>query len=380
MIGTYIPVPTDLFNPSVVNHIDFVPCLPPPVCNSNGTMTVQVSQGPEDPRFFLFKGDIYVSFFSYDNIINSRNRDDLLHKIQSGSYLGYYGTGTNICEPTDDGLVGRMHVAKVQYHSVHNKCIFASTVPIYQDAFQFEDNSVVKNWLAFSYKDELYFIYQISPEFTVLRVSHMGTTSWNTTVASTSSTPESIRKLDTEASSFSGTSAVTRLLPNVIEPFQTHPSSSFLSTSSHLSYLSATALEKSKRRSAVASSVHGSVNPVLIDSAMSLLQQSYFLSIFHTVSDCSDLNYASYFFALSATVPFEVIAMSTRLPLNLRGLSSRECGGKEPFGFVSGLEVYLDSKNHTLVDVGYGVCDVSSRRLTIALTDIESDMLTSNMV
>jgi len=255
--------------------------------------------------------------------VTSLNRE----AVTSSSYLGFFGTGTHICEPTGDGLIGRMYVTKLYSGIPINKCITSPLVPVYQDTMNFTINSIVKNWLAFSYQDDLYFIHQISPEFIVLRVTTMTETNWSTSIASVSKTPPKVQLL------------------NVSD-----------------------------------SIIHGSANPVLIKASKSSWKRDYYLSIFHILSNDSDSNYASYFFSFSPLLPFRIDGVSTRIELNLQGYSSMNCGGKaSPFGFVSGLEVFV-CRNESLglcVDVGYGVCDMTSRKITTRLLDLEKHMMTS---
>jgi hypothetical protein len=37
-------------------------------CNSNGTRTIQISTGVEDPRLVRWKDGVYATFFSFDNV------------------------------------------------------------------------------------------------------------------------------------------------------------------------------------------------------------------------------------------------------------------------------------------------------------------------
>lgn len=120
-----------------------------------------------------------MSVFSYDNIVTPSNRD----AVMSSKYLGLYGTGTHACGASSDGLIGRMHVARLLPKPI-NKCVMSPLIPVYQDVLRFENNSIVKNWLAFSSDEKLYFIHQISPTFIVLETTVMADTHWSTALAS----------------------------------------------------------------------------------------------------------------------------------------------------------------------------------------------------
>lgn len=303
-----------------------------------------MSDGPEDPRLFVFNGTTYISLFSYDNILTTSNRAFTC----SSSYLGFYGTGTHVCKATSDGLIGRMYIAELSQHNSLNKCIATPLIPVYQESLKFEKNSIVKNWLAFSFSEELYFIHQISPRFLIMKTTVMNETYWSTSLASDTKTPDKVRKLDFSLRSEGGISITTKF---------------FFSTSASSSTLS---------------SIHGSANPVLIRASTSHWNEDYYLSVFHTTSNQSDNNYASYFFSFSSHLPFRITGLSKRMPLNLQDYSSLNCGGKDPFGFVSGLEA-LVCRNASLgicIDVGYGVCDKTSRKMTMSLLDIEMRMMT----
>lgn len=322
-------------NSVVVDIKQFVPCMPPPVCNVNGTLVVKLTTGPEDPRVFTHKESKYISFFSYDNIIGANNPYGI--GTYDEDYVGYYGTGTHLCLATPDGLIGRMYVSKLNPHPP-NRCLLQQLIPIYQDSFHFANDSIVKNWLAFSLDSELYFIHQICPTFIVTRISEMTETEWIATEHSSVTTPSSITVLDTYNS---------RKRDDTIE------------------------------KSAVASNIHGSVNPILVLSEKSSWGGSYFLSIFHVLSDDPKSSYASYAFAFTPHSPFYITALSKRLPLNLTGYSSYRCGGKFPFAFVSGLEIFPCKSNpvDSCLVISYGVCDKESRVSVMNLRDFETKMM-----
>ena len=323
-------------NSVVIDINQFVPCMPPPVCNANGTLVVKVTSGPEDPRIFSYEGAKYISFFSYDNIIGANYSYGI--STYDENYVGYYGTGTNLCIPTPDGLIGRMYVSKI-YPSPPNECMLQQLVPIYQDGFHFTNNSIIKNWLAFSLDSELYFIHQISPQFIVTKISVMTETEWVATLHSSVTTPSSIIALDSY---------------NSVDK------------------------DESSGKSAITSNIHGSVNPVLINSEISSWNTSYFLSIFHVLSNDPSSSYAAYAFAFCPYYSFNITALSNRLPLNLTGYSSYRCGGKFPFAFVSGIEIFpceANSSEACLV-ISYGVCDQESRVSVMKLVDFETNMMT----
>jgi len=324
---------------AVLNINDFIPCMPPPVCNANGTLVVKVTSGPEDPRIFSYNGSTYISFFSYDNINNENAAYD------PTSYQGYYGTGTKICVPTSDGLIGRMYVSKI-YPVPPNACMLEPLIPINQGSFQFANYSIIKNWLAFSDgESDLYFIHQISPQFIVMKIVFVSDIEWFATVDSTSDTPREILDLDLFETSDQDD-------PSVVD------SSSW---------------------SAIASNIHGSVNPVYVNAEQSSWGKSYYLSIFHVISSSSQSSsYASYAFSFDEfSRPFKISALSSRLPLNLTGYSFSTCGRKFPFAFVSGLEIAGCQSNATTACllISYGVCDLESRISVMSLQEFEINMM-----
>jgi len=259
----------------VVDINNFKPCMLPPNCNTNGTVVVKTNKGPEDPRVIYYQGVYYLTLFSYDNIVTQSANDP---KLDPG-YLGDYGTQTDVCVPSEDGLVGRMYLAQLADVSP-NKCVIMSIKPIYQSSFVFEQNSIVKNWLAFSYYDQsLYFVHQIAPEFTVMVVDDIAADHVDTSMAYSTPTPHRILDLET--------------------------------------YSNKTGLLNSNALS-IKSNIHGSVNPVWISpeqTSFKNLATGYHLSILHVLSEDSATNYAAYAFAFCPEPPFSLIAMSERLKL-----------------------------------------------------------------
>ena len=74
------------WNAYVISVGKFIPCIPVPTCNTNGTVVVKLTTGPEDPRIFHYNGVEYLSFFSYDNIVDSQNNNTVLSQDYVGSY------------------------------------------------------------------------------------------------------------------------------------------------------------------------------------------------------------------------------------------------------------------------------------------------------
>ncbi len=101
------------------------PCLPPVTCDAAGVAVFKVNSGPEDPRVFLFKGELYVSFFSYDSIVNGNATSPKF----SADYGGAFETGTDECVPTADGLIGRMYVSKINPAPL-SPCILGDLLPV----------------------------------------------------------------------------------------------------------------------------------------------------------------------------------------------------------------------------------------------------------
>jgi hypothetical protein len=332
-------------NSVVASVKQFVPCMPPPVCNVNGTLVVKLTSGPEDPRIFAYNGSKYISYFSYDNIIGANNTYGI--SLYDDNYVGYYGTGTHLCIATPDGLIGRMYVSKLNPHPP-NRCLLQQLIPVYQDSFRFANDSIVKNWLAFSLQSELYFIHQICPQFIVMRVSETTETEWIATEHSSVATPSSIIALDKPTHQ-----------PTALKYFSSE-------------------LEDSIVKTAIASNIHGSVNPILVLSDKSSWSTTYFLSIFHVLSNDPKTSYASYAFSFTPYSPFYITGLSKRLPLNVTGYSSYRCGGKFPFAFVSGLEIFPCKSNpvHACLAISYGVCDKESRVSIMDLRDFETKMMT----
>ena len=177
---------------SKISIVNFKPCISPPICNANGTVTIKMTTGPEDPRLFVFQEHLYMTMFSYDNVYNAT-----LH--EANDYKGAWGTGSDLCEPTPDGLIGRMYIMKVE------ECGEGKAIPVYQDGLQFVENTVVKNWLTFNYynteeeNEELYFIHQISPSVVIMKTTEITESYVNTSVQYIIDTPAEILSLDSTA-------------------------------------------------------------------------------------------------------------------------------------------------------------------------------------
>jgi hypothetical protein len=365
VLGTY--------NPSVgfqqavlLRHDDFLPCLPPPTCSDNGTVALKVSTGPEDPRLFTFRGDNYVSVFSYDNLYANGTSP-----VTDG--YGDYGSQSNLCVPSEDGLIGRMYIAKVATVQA-NPCILSSLAPVIQAGLTFSNYSIVKNWLAFTGYDgvspdeQLFFVHQISPHFVVMQVMSMDDSAVYTEVAFNTTAPAEILRLDMNARGLSADYTLVQqssgqtayLTPNQLAYQQGDASDVGVDIIPGLAY------------DDTLSAVHGSVNPVLISGGFTPSGEDVYLSIFHTVSDDPDLNYAHYAFTMCGAAPFKISGISKRLTLTTKptARSVSMCGGR-PFAFVSGLALGdctdPDSEGLTCLIMSYGVCDVESRVSEIKL-------------
>ena len=123
------------------------------------------------------------------------------------------------------------------------------------------------------------------------------------------------------------------------------------------------------------SNIHGNVNPILIERTDDNgIDYSYFLSVFHTVSEEDELNYASYAFTFCPQAPFQISAVSkNRIPLQT---GSATCGGRSPFGFVSGLstEACSEEDPSQCLVMTYGVCDHESRVAYVKLNEFEQTL------
>ena len=318
---------------AVVVDIKFKPCMPEPVCNKNGTTVFKITTQPEDPRFFFYNGSFYITMFSYDNIVTNVSTE---YKL-SRDYIGDYGTGTDVCTSTADGLIGRMYILKVPSGGIL-PCMFDfinSAVPVLQNQTKFPKGSITKNWLAFTFinvsssREHLYFIYQISPVFVIMEVDNPD---------SEIAYSYEVFRTDT---------------PSFISQFDTYTRSGSLNDDSeHGGYLASHVLP---------SNIHGSVNPIFFSDQ--------YVSIFHVLSDNVVRNYATYVFAFCPEPPFKIISVSKR-PLRLY-LDACQ-GSKAPMAFVSGLTLgpctgeNQYSKNCFIVS--YGVCDESSRVIRINAT------------
>lgn len=304
----------------------FKPCMPEPICNKNGTSVFKITTGPEDPRLFQYNGNYYLTMFGYDNIMSNRTMDTL-----SSKYFGEFGTGTEVCIPKSDGLIGRMHILKLPKNGPISSydCVLQDSViaPIMQNQTVYPNNSVTKNWLAFSFQTRLFFIDQISPSFSIMEVVDPDTEVVYAFQAYSSDTPSIIKSLDTNSS------------------FGSLNNSQIFS-----------------------SNIHGGANPVRY--------KDQYVSIFHVLSASASENYANYMFTFCPNPPFKIITRSQE-PLYL-DMSACE-GRSNPIAFVSGLTLgpctgeNVGSKNCFLVT--YGVCDTASRIIRINATAYMNNMM-----
>jgi peptidoglycan/LPS O-acetylase OafA/YrhL len=311
----------------IIDIPNFKPCVPEPICNTNGTIVVKVTSGPEDPRIFKFLGQEYLSFFAYDNVITSENNAT----VTNSEYVGYYGTGSDLCTPTEDGLIGRMYIAKI-YRKPVNPCSLGRLIPVYQIGLQFPKNSIVKNWLAFTRDSYLFFIHQISPVFQVMLAQSVTDTAVETSLFSSTVIPDHIKALEVASGS------VLQI-------------------------------------SGISSNIHGSANPLYISTADSFFGGEYFLSFFHVLSSNSSLNYALYAFGFTIWDPFQILYISDRLYLNTSGFHSSTCGGAQPFGFVTGLTIESCYEILRCLVISYGVCDKESRVMQMKLANFQAKFM-----
>jgi hypothetical protein len=418
----------------------FRPCVSPAACNANGTVAVKVTTGPEDPRIFSFAGATYVSMFSYDNVIPDSaahsNNSALLDAYHRTDYYGDYGTHSEVCRPSPaDGLIGRMYIARL--HSVQiNPCMVGDFQPVMPQGLSLPDYSIVKNWLAFSYSewgsaDRLFFIHQISPVFVVMEATagleapaaaaaaaSVGPQPVTAVKQYSSRTPQEILGLDRQAAATydaSGGNAFTlvrqerRVTDGDGEGDDVASNVVYLSPQ-QLAYQTAHAAELGLRIEELAdpdgsssgggggdggdsdgtSFVHGSANPVFVDSGASRSGRSYYLSAFHTVSNDTYTNYAAYAFAFCPSPPFRISAVSPRLWLNLTTSEPPAVGSRcdtAPFAFISGMMLGScggasgggdddSAAGDDCLLISYGVCDVESKVAVVNLKEFEKTFKT----
>jgi hypothetical protein len=342
---------------------------------------VKISTGPEDPRLFTFRGENYLSVFSYDNLYETSATP-----VTDG--YGDYGTQSKLCVPKSDGLIGRMYIAKV-FNVQPNPCVVNTLLPIRQTGLSFPQYSIFKNWLAFTGVDNvaagetLFFIHRISPTFVVMRVNAITETEVDASVAYSTATPQAIRDIDRRAKEDDGKGGFGGAPddnPDFTFVRQEGRDTAVFLTANQLAYqqqnaattgVAVTVLPTSYDETGD-SAVHGSVNPVVIPASLSPTGKAVYLSIFHTVSNDADLNYAHYAFTMCGAAPFKISGISKRLALTTKPTAHSEsmCGGR-PFAFVSGLALGdctdPDSEGLTCLIMSYGVCDVESRVSEIKL-------------
>jgi predicted GH43/DUF377 family glycosyl hydrolase len=249
----------------------------------------------------------------------------------SSRYFGEFGTGTEVCIPKSDGLIGRMHIMKLPKNGPISSydCVLQNSVvaPIMQNQTVYPNNSVIKNWLAFTFQTRLFFIDQISPSFNIMEVVDPDTEVVNAFQAYSSNTPSIIKSLDVNSS------------------YESFNDSQIFS-----------------------SNIHGGANPILY--------KNQYISIFHVLSSDASANYANYMFTFCQNPPFKIITRSID-PLYL-DMSACE-GRSNPIAFVSGLTLgpcageKIGSKNCFLVT--YGVCDTASRIIRINATAYMNSMM-----
>eukprot|EP00930_Biecheleria_cincta_P092853 TRINITY_DN8290_c0_g1_i1.p1 TRINITY_DN8290_c0_g1~~TRINITY_DN8290_c0_g1_i1.p1 ORF type:complete len:1880 (-),score=353.33 TRINITY_DN8290_c0_g1_i1:622-6261(-) len=109
--------------------------------------------------------------------------------------------------------------------------------------------------------------------------------------------------------------------------------------------------------------IRGSGQAVLVNdtSATPRLRRSHYLALLH-ISHPSTGEYNNFAYRFSAEPPFQVLQVSTRLPLQV---AEPDRGGN-PFAFVSGLSIH----GRTVV-IGYGAGDVESRALVMSLERLD---------
>jgi hypothetical protein len=221
----------------------------------------------------------------------------------------------------------------------------------------------------------------------VLRVENVTVHAMEAAVKYSTETPDAVRQLDT-AALVPKTSAPTLVQQGDDTAIYLSPEQiAYQSTAE--SSLKVTPLRGDDKKSAgtVPTAIHGNVNPVFVSAVDSGRFSGYFLSIFHTVSDDTAQNYNHYAFAFCGAPPFEIFALSPRLPLSTAPTSRTNgtCGGGAPFAFASGLALTtctgteagagsgakVDEKDGRCLLISYGVCDAESRVSEVRLHDFE---------
>jgi hypothetical protein len=246
----------------------------------NNTLIMKQVTGPEDPKIIAGAGganlDVRVAF----NSMPPNGPEGWCSDESSYSQM-YLASGVDPLK-ADEPTVGR-----------HLQCGFT--------------NDAEKNWIPFTYEDQLYFVYEPSPH-TVVKASADGTC-------------EEVHETNFPA--------LQDLAPS-----------------------------KSSYK------IRGSGQAVLVNDteATPNLQRAHFLALFH-VYDESSHRYANYAYRFTPEPPFAVLQVSEELPL-MKAASDESA--MPAFAFASGLAV----QNRTVV-IAYGAGDRDARALVMTLDRLD---------
>jgi hypothetical protein len=312
------------------------PCIKSFSCNSNGTRTIQISTGVEDPRLLRWKDDVYATFFSFDDVSDKVNNFGDAWSTGTTFHCGSESNSSGISEYSGSG---RMHLVRV-YNGDNDGMVGAGAeggrdhlrpIPVLwsEDPLM---RMVSKNWLAFTdHEHTLFWIHSMYPRLIVLK-----------TVS-------------------------PKLAPRALpESFQTQLIVNMTAEDTVLGSVLPT-----NNRSPF--EVHGSSNPVRIPGNHSGRGRPYLFTIVHLVSEDLTLNYASYAVALSPMFPFEIIGASKKELWLEKVPEEKHCA--RPGAFASGLQLNRSISGDIEVIITYGVCDQESRMTRFNLQSFEEEAM-----
>ena len=118
-----------------------IPCSPTPMCLSKRTMYLKSTTGPEDAKIFKFRGNHFISVFSYLPAMKS-----------------YLHIGSQCSESSKHGTLFISNIDNVTNHTL----ILSRLV--YDEGYLIE-----KNWGAFEANGSLFWVYSIHPVHVILK-------------------------------------------------------------------------------------------------------------------------------------------------------------------------------------------------------------------
>jgi hypothetical protein len=316
-----------------------LPCFPTLTCGT-GKMHdyfAKVVTGPEDPKLFLHRAGLFVSFFSY-------------HHGEQKNAFPFLGA------PCGNGIQGGMYVARlpmsndIENFSKRSPNFPQKSVPVVltpkadwkPHIRKMLDNSsdhqsVQKNWGAFSTNttnssQSLLWTFSIFPHHVIL---------------------ESLVDVD---------EAITQLTQLQVEPVFVESTEASFGLAGF--YAPIDSISEGTGESSPDSVAHLNINPAHIVYHGSAIQGTYFLGVFHLRG--TGVNYDTYLYAFNDKPPFKILAVGNKtLPLSTK-VEGNTC--EAPSVYVSSLE---QSEYEPAIIVTYGVCDLMSRRLNLDLVQVE---------